>query len=170
MSELTKKILESGLVDETTAELMERWGTLPAGSAELAHGKAAELARVTANEDAKKGIKKSLAKMVDSIGVEVDNYRRLKETMFDLNQLRWPTKVRVWRDASIIHQDVEWLDAVIDRMGRYYFRPADVHMQWFVPGFRLIRQGFIVHEEILEVSELYVGDQVAAIQITTKMC
>ncbi len=35
MKELTKKILESGLVDKTTAKLMEKWGQLEEGSSEL---------------------------------------------------------------------------------------------------------------------------------------
>jgi hypothetical protein len=29
MKELTKKVLEAGLIDKTTIRLLERWGTLP---------------------------------------------------------------------------------------------------------------------------------------------
>lgn len=35
MKELTKKILESGLVDKTTAKLLEKWGQLDEGSTDL---------------------------------------------------------------------------------------------------------------------------------------
>lgn len=35
MKELTKKILEAGLVDRTTAKLLEKWGQLEEGATDL---------------------------------------------------------------------------------------------------------------------------------------
>lgn len=35
MKELTKRVLESGLIDRSTATLMERWGQLEPGAADL---------------------------------------------------------------------------------------------------------------------------------------
>lgn len=35
MKELTKRVLESGLIDKSTAALMERWGQLEPGAVEL---------------------------------------------------------------------------------------------------------------------------------------
>lgn len=35
MKELTKKVLESGLIDKPTATLMERWGQLDPGASDL---------------------------------------------------------------------------------------------------------------------------------------
>ena len=163
MKELTKKILESGLVDEATAQLMEHWGVLPEGAAELAK-----------NPKLKDATRDQLMKFGEELGEALDRERRLRETMLDLNQLRWPAKVNIidttQQPPAVRAQGV---DAVIDRMGRYYFRPADVHKNWFVPGFQIIREtlhlsGDTPPETILEVSELFVGDQVAAIQVSTK--
>lgn len=168
MSELSKKILESGLVDEATARLMERWGVLEEGSADLA--KEAML---------KNRGREELIKFADAIEVELDKARKLRETNLDINQMKWPVHIRSIRGAengSIIGRPyiTGSLTAMIDRMGRYYFRPADVQMAWFVPGYAIERdvsaqgQRHNQTEIILEVSELYVGDQVAAIQVSTK--
>lgn len=35
MKELTKRVLESGLIDKSTATLMERWGQLDPGASDL---------------------------------------------------------------------------------------------------------------------------------------
>lgn len=35
MKELTKRVLESGLIDKSTATLMERWGQLEPGASDL---------------------------------------------------------------------------------------------------------------------------------------
>lgn len=161
MSELTKKILESGLVDETTAKLMEKWGFLEEGSSDLAAGKAEALERATVEKD----VRETLIKMAERIGHDVDTLRRSRETMLDLNQLRWPASVFVSKPDGSSPSAV--LDALIDRMGRYYFRSQDVNVKWFVPGYLITRNGN-VPETILEVSELFLGDQVVAVQVSTK--
>ncbi len=48
MKELTKKILESGIIDRATARLMERWGQLSPEDLTLMHS--SNLARDTINE------------------------------------------------------------------------------------------------------------------------
>lgn len=180
MSELTKKILESGLVDQATAELMERWGYLPDGSSDLAAGKAEALMRATVEKD----VKETLNKLAERIGAEVDSLRRSRETMLDLNHLRWPVEIDSIRgrypdDTEIADGATKFIaggmTAVIDRMGRYYFRPQDVSREWLRPGFTLTRKvspdgkKFIYREEtILEVTELSVGEQLAAIQVSTQ--
>lgn len=158
MSELTKRILESGLVDEATAELMEHWGALPEGSADLAKGKSEALAKAT---------KATLTKLAEKIGSEADTVRRLRETVLDLNQIKWPTEVNVFGPDGEVARHVV---CVIDRMGRFFFRPQDVKKEWFVPGFVLRRteNTKMPEETILEVSELFIGDQVVAIQVSTR--
>lgn len=156
MKELTKKILESGIVDEATAEMMEHWGYLEPGAAELA--KKATLRDAT---------REQLMKFGEELGEELEKERKLKETMLDLNQLRWPVQVGVWNNRSDESSRVLRVTALVDRMGRYYFRPADVPKDALVPGF-VVMSGYedMKKETILEVSELYVGDQVAAIQVS----
>lgn len=165
MSDLLKKILESGLVDEATAKLMEKWQALPEGSAELAEGKAESLSAST---------KKVLTKFAEDVGYEVEKQRKLKETVLDLQQLKWPVSAMIVDPRGDVKTFVSGL---LDRFGRYYFRPQDVMKEWFVPGFTLCRQVTnspsvlgpgTLSETILEVTELYAGDQVIAIQVSTQ--
>ena len=162
MSDLTKKILESGLVDEHTAALMERWGYLPEGAAAIAKDKSEELQKAT---------REQLSRLAEEIGTEVERRLKLKESMLDMEKIRWPVMVDIWngiRTTKVAHA----VTGVIDRMGRYYFRPLDVEMVWFRPGFHICRfkgETQPVYETILESTELYMEDQVMAIQVTTKM-
>lgn len=166
MSELTDKILKSGLVDEATAQLMERWGYLPEGAAEL-----------TKHEELKNATREKLVEFAEAVGEEVDKHRRLKETMLDLNQLRWPVLIKSIRGQTELGRQA-WLTggitAVVDRMGRYYFRPQDIQPGWLVPGNTLefdkndttSRRILFMTQTILEVTELFVGEDVAAIQVS----
>jgi methylase of polypeptide subunit release factors len=150
VSQLTEKILRSGLIDKHTTALMEKYGLLEAGSTEKV------------NEDALKGAtKEQLEKLAEGLAVEAEREFALKETMLDLNQLKWPTTVRVIDDQGIKSAPIE---SLIDRMGRFYFREQDVNIKWFVPGYGIERVG-MVPQTIIEVTELFVGDQVAAIQV-----
>lgn len=159
MKELTKKILESGIVDEATAAMMERWGVLEEGASELA--KKATLKDATREE---------LIKFAEEVGEEVEKERKLKETMFDLNQLRWPVAICFGEHPGEPLTSGP-IQALIDRMGRYYFRPQDMKSGWLVPGRFIVRNvegAFSKRETILEVSELFIGDQVAAIQVSVE--
>jgi hypothetical protein len=155
MSDLSRKILESGLIDETTARMMEKWGVLDEGSADLA--KKATLKDATREE---------LIQFAEDIGEEVDKQRRLKETMLDLNHLLWPIQVGIWGGGD---QRIYRVTGLVDRMGRYYFRPCDAPQEVLVPGFTVL-SGYqdTKKETILEVTPLYVGDDVAAIQVSVQ--
>lgn len=149
MSEITEKVLRSGLVDKHTAEMMERFGMLPEGSSE----KVGVLA------------KDQMAKLAEELAETVEREHVLRETALDLGRIRWPTVVAIQNPSEKVSDDME---AVIDRMGRYYFRPNDVDRSWFVPGYRLFRRSRLdAPEMIVEVQDLYVGEQVAAIQVST---
>lgn len=151
MSKLTEKILRSGLIDKHTAALMERHGLLEEGSTEKVR------------EDALKGAtREQLEKLADDLAVEAEKELALRETMLDLNQLRWPTTIRVIDGNGTKSARI---DALIDRMGRFYLRPQDINVKWFVPGYYIEREGG-VPQVIIEAQELFVGDVPAALQVS----
>lgn len=153
MSQLTEKILRSGLVDKHTAALMEKYGLLEEGSSEKV------------NDDALKGAtKEQLEKLAEDLAVEAEREFALKETMLDLNQLRWPVTVVITSPSGLTH--VDSITALVDRMGRYYFRPRDVSMSQLTLGHELVVYPSMKKETIVEVTELFAGDQVAAIQVS----
>ena len=163
MKELTKKVLESGLVDEATAALMERWGTLPEGAAALAK-----------EPKLKDATREQLMKFAEDIGDEVEKKAKLRESMLDLNQIRWPAKVSIFRTGQLGEEIVaDMLSCVIDRMGRYYFRVDDVDTKWFVPGFWIQRHMNVLSkappvEEILEADIIYLEEHPICVQVTTR--
>lgn len=163
MKPLTEKILKSGLVDRHMVEMLEKWGNLPAGSAEIVNDGAL-----------KDATREQLTKLGEEIGDEVDKLRTLKETQLDIDKLRWPAMVNqiVAADGTALALHVP---AVIDRMGRLYFRFQDVKESWFVPGYvfeRTINSReevgllLLIKEQILESSVLYTDDQPVALQVT----
>lgn len=141
-------------------ELLERWGNLPEGSTELLK-----------SDTLQNATRAHLEKFAEDLASEVAS--GLRETNLDLDKLRWPVVVTI-RDQykSQIAFDVS---AVIDRMGRYFFRVQDVEEGWFVPGYTLIREGKrdtrgavrIEYETILESTTLFSGEQAVAIQVST---
>jgi hypothetical protein len=158
---LVKKVLESGLVDKNMAELMEKWGNLPEGAASLVK-----------DDSLKNATKDQLMKLAEEIGTEVDKERTLKETQLDLDQIRWPTVVTIRTNN---YEHVAWqVPAVIDRMGRLYFRIQDAKEEWFVPGYNIHRKGVSpqngyespIYEVVTEKSVLYVGELPVCIQVT----
>lgn len=155
---IQKTILKSGLIDKHMAQILERWGNLPPGSADLV------------NDDAlKNATREQLTKLAEEIGEIVED-TKLKETALDLNALRWPVLIgRIFsskgNSTTIIKTGIT---AVVDRMGRLYFRAQDVKEEWFVPGYYIEREvhGDQVRDQIREVSPLFVGDQVVAYQVS----
>lgn len=162
MKPLTEKILKSGLIDSALVEMMEKWGTLPNGASELV------------NDDAlKNATKEQLYKLAEDIGDEVEKTRILKETHLDLDRIRWPTQVSIpFGDGSIIDN----VPAVVDRMGRLYFRVEDVDESWFIPGHHLTRTAFdknagvrvTITERVLEKTALFIEDQLVCYQVSVQ--
>jgi hypothetical protein len=157
MKPIVEKVLSSGLVDKATAQLMEQWGYLPEGSADKV------------NEDKlKDATQETLTKLAADLATEVEKEHALRETYLDLERLRWPVT-----DISLKKPDeaegspllAEKLVAVVDRMGRYFFRIQDVKQEWFVPGYFLVRE--TGDEKVLQSQVLYVGEQGVCIQVTT---
>lgn len=160
MKPIVEKLLSSGIVERGFVELMERWGNLPEGSSDLLK-----------NETLKNATKEHLTKFSEEIANEVANRYVLKETQFDLDRLRWPATVDVYSNEGI--NQANHINAVIDRMGRYFFRIQDVQEGWFVPGYTLRRHQDHLPEApkeelILEATPLYMGDDKIALQVTTQ--
>lgn len=169
MKPLTEKILKSGIIDKHTAALMEHYGMLPEGATEKV------------NEDALKGATQAqLVKLADDLMDEVERANALRETVLDLERLRWPVEVKAIRghrpgdpltDKSIFIAG--GIVGVIDRQGRYYFRIQDVNEEWFVPGYEMERNVTVDgrkiefrKETILEAQKLFIDDNPVCIQVT----
>jgi len=158
MKPIIEKVLSSGLVDRSTAQLMEKWGYLPEGSADK-----------TKEDALKNATHEVLTNLANDLATEVEKEHALRETYLDLERLKWPVsftgiyKPRPGQDEVIA--GTSSLIAVVDRMGRYYFRIQDVKEEWFVPGY-LIMKG-AEKEKILQAQILYIGDQGVCIQVTT---
>lgn len=176
---LTDKVLASGLVDRHTVELMERWGYLSGGSADKV------------NEEAlKNATREQLTKLAVELDNAVDHELRLRETRLDLEKIKWPTTVDIYRENIVVTREggvtpevvnlipvAMTCPAVMDRQGRYYFRIDDVQQEWFVIGYFFKRQqrekgltgGVVfVREEVLEAQTLFVGDLPVCVQVTTR--
>lgn len=164
-----EEFLKSGLADRDMVRTLERWGYMEPGSSEL----------VPEKTPLTEASKEQLLKFAERLEVLVDDQKRLKETHFNLDTLRWPVTLQVM-SADGIEQLTDPMDALIDRMGRYYFRAQDAKLEWFTPGLIIYRNQDVASrpspkgghhlrkEVILEAGPLYIGDEVAAIQVTTQ--
>jgi hypothetical protein len=162
LSQLSRTILEHGLIDESMARMMEHWGTLPEGASQYVDNKPLV--------DATRG---ALTAFVDELEGAVEHHRLMRETSLDLDRLRWPVVVGIYKPPakgelfnSIVASNIT---GVIDRMGRLYFRPDDVDEKWFAVGNLIERQVHwgIQTDTIVEVQALYIGEAKAAIQVST---
>ena len=155
VSALTKRVLESGLIDESMAAMMEQWGTLPEGASQYV------------NNDALKNVtRQQLAVLTEKLSIEIDKQRSIKETNLDLNRLKWPVSLRVIDPNSTSSLSRRSVTAMRDRIGRYFFRTEDAKSNKIIPGFLLENDETKEREVVAEVSPLYVGEEIAAIQVS----
>jgi hypothetical protein len=159
MSELSDKILRSGLIDKHTAELLEKYGLIESSDVEKVP-EGAPLANAT---------KQQLTKFADELAEIVERDVRLKESYLDLEKLRWPVTVIIKSSGGEGQVHVDEITALVDRMGRYYIRPQDINIKAVVPGFTMVILPSMREELIVEAQPLYVGDVVAAIQVATQV-
>jgi hypothetical protein len=159
---LKEKILSSGLVDRHTAEMLERWGYLQPNDAE----------RV--DEDAlKDATQNQLYKLAEDIAEVIDRDKVIRETNLDLKRLKWPTVVSIFNSSLKMEVTIaENIDALIDSLGRLYFRIQDIDPDWFVPGYIIERQTSRgpVRETVTEASTLYTGEDPIAFQVSVSPC
>lgn len=151
MNSTIEKVLRSGLIDRSMAELMEKYQLLPEGAA----------------EQVREATREQMKKVAEEVVELAEQEALIKETRFDLERLRWPVNVYTALPDSVNRMHSPWVEGVIDRMGRYFFRVQDVKEEWFVPGYILQKSGKRT-EEILEVTKLYIDEQPVAIQVTTR--
>jgi hypothetical protein len=150
-------MLKSGLVDRHTAEFMEHVGIIPEG--------ASEQVREDALKDASMA---QLTKLADELTDEVEKSMALRETALDLERLRWPVVVCVYKTTKPGAEDpYVWSGSgVIDRQGRYYFRVQDIDPAIFVPGYQLVRNSKT--EVIAESQILHIDDKPVCVQVSTQ--
>jgi hypothetical protein len=167
MKPIVEQVLASGLVDRSVAELMENWGYLEPGSADK-----------TNENKLKNATVETLTKLASDLAVEVEKEHAIRETYLDLERIRWPAMISGIYEPAMGQPKtiVGALSAVMDRMGRYYFRAQDVNEKWFVPGYILERytanktdgiRSELVRETIFQATVLFIGDQGVCIQVTT---
>lgn len=161
MKPIVDKVLGSGLVDKHMVVLMERWGYLPEGSNQK-----------VPEDDFKYKTREQLVQFAEEIGDEVMKEHTLRETSLDLDRLRWPTEVSIYSKDNIGF--AYKLQGLIDNMGRLYFRIQDVKVEWFVPGYSVVRttvsldNGFETtsREVIVESGVLYSGETPVCLQVS----
>ena len=155
MKELTKKILESGLVDEHVARMMERWGQLDDGASDLV--------------GRKKVTKQTLVEFAEEIDTLVEN------GLVDLRETRLDIDAKVVTSVSFPSSSVLF-KAYIDSLGRVIF-PVNPGLKKLQPGSEfLICTGKKVGEDgeesvwvlctVLDTEYLFHGDLLTALQVT----
>jgi len=165
MKPIVQKVLESGLIDQATADLMDRFRMLPEG--------ASQLVRENALKDATQSSLRSLA---ESLAVEVEKEHKIRETYLDLERIRWPATVtfaemqKPFDPAFPLYMFLaEDVVGVQDRMGRLYFRIDEVRGPWLKPGNKILRKkagdSAMTATTILESQQLFIDDQPACWQV-----
>lgn len=167
VSELTKTMLESGLVDKGMAKLMEKWGYLPDGATQyIGDAKFQEATR---------------AALADHIEEVVEKTRDLRETKLDLDRMKWPIEVEIRGPKAMADKAFIWSGtALVDALGRFYFRAQDVDLDWFVAGATWVETQETTKEQwnvrdlkirrlgrkVMEVQKLFSGEREIAIQVS----
>lgn len=138
MKELTKKILESGLVDKHTTRAMEKWGLLDEGASDLV-GK-------------RKITEKSFEEFAEDIEVLLEKEQgQVRETQFEVS-VTGPFKLKAGDYKAACYRDV---------FGRYLIN--DPNIDPFVRGEWIEIDG--KEMELLDVEVLFKGDSPAAVQL-----
>lgn len=181
VSALTKTMLESGIIDEGFAALLEAWGYLPDGATKYVN-----------NDALKMATRSSLKKLAEKIGDAVEKSRELRETRLDIDQMKWPMQVylRQLKSSEITRSEISAtshtlvtkapyirpapITALVDKLGRFYFQPNTIKEAWFVPGETIIshqvadERNYIteIGHLVEEAQFLYSGEAKLAFQVS----
>lgn len=155
MKPISKKVLESGLIDKNAIQLLERWGNLPAGTSE----------RIRSDVT-----KEQLKKFSEELSALIEAEPILRET--DLS-LQYVTEQR--RIAIGTEEGIQVLMCGISKMGNLLFKPQSVRRSWLTVGNDvLFPDGIgdskeIMNGQIVDVSEVFVESDLIAyrVQIST---
>lgn len=157
MKKLVKKILTSGLVDKHTAQLMEKWGTLESGSADLV------------NKELKKMSDKALIDFAEELGELVEKERaKVQETKLSINVgdptlVTW-TKLHLENGASYKVSRNRVLAVFKDEAGNFVFPPTE--KPFVSEGSVFMETTSGTTHEVKELVPLYTGDHLYGIQVT----
>jgi hypothetical protein len=150
MKELTKKILEAGLVDKTVVQLLEKWHLLTPEEAALA-------TKPVAVVEALEKFVENLEELLDREPLETTN-KPMRETRLEILITRPPSGYFCPTTGSF--------EAVEDEMGRLICSPTiDIHRGdeiWKIETPSSRPADLIVSD----VDKLYENDKVIALQIT----
>lgn len=164
MNTVVEKIIESGLIDKTVIQLLEKSGAVPEGTSDLVKGNMLNASRATLREFADE--------LYDLISKENNKAAQLRETVLDLKSLSWPVDLSLQSksDETGLFKTRCFLKAMIDHQGKYYIRVTDADTKELVPGNHLVRyheSNKILREVITEVREMYLDDKQVCFMVTT---
>lgn len=153
MSQLTTKVLNSGLIPKAVVQLMEIAGSLPLGSSDRVH----ENAFSDATSEVLKLFATELGDLMET--------KPLKETHLDLKNFKWPITVTIENSRG---EEVANTVAVTDSLGNYFFRYDESKKEWFVPGFTIQKKSLnpVDKDMISESQVLYVGEEPVCYLVT----
>jgi hypothetical protein len=150
VKELTKKILEAGLVDSTTAALLARWGILkPEELEQVQHKQVVQDTLTTFIE--------KLEELLDREPGDETVDKPMRETFFEI-QVREPP-------VLYFNHRQGYFSAVRDIMGRLFVTPSHD----FRPGDLIFKddvRGIDPLFKVVSVDKLYQDDQVFILQLT----
>lgn len=162
MKAITEKMLRSGLIDGAMVQVMEKMGMLEEGASEMVKEEALKNAPIPV-----------LHKFADDMAELLEREHAIKETMLDLKAIKWPVSVTVKTNdghtlVNEAYKSVKDVPAVMDDMGRYYFRYEDAQKSWFVPGYLLSRviAGKLTEDTISESQVLYTNEEPVCYQVS----
>lgn len=141
MRELTKKVIEAGLVDKNTLQLMEKWKLVNPQGVEELHDPTQEAMTQLVND---------IAELVEQETVVPE----MRETAPGMESLfQDPLQVELSGEPDFVSTNE--VEAVMDEMGRFGFKaPLDIEVGTF------IRDGEFIYR-IDNVERRYVGETVA---------
>lgn len=152
MKELSRKILESGLVDKHCALMLERWGQLEVGASELVGRQ--QLTKQTLEE---------FAEEIEQL-IEQDDV--IKETRLEAVDGMPRILLKKIGRSSIV------FTGMVDEMGRYLVPPTVEFRRgdtlFVTPDESGVRFSYVGWVSILEIESLYEGEKAVAQQLTVQ--
>jgi len=149
VKELTKKILEAGLVDKTLAQLLERWHLLTPEEAAIA-------TKPIAVVEALEKFVENLEELLDQEPLDSSTNKPLRETKLEIHITKPPTQYQASRGALFT--------AAEDEMGRLITNPGlDLLLGERVWEY----DDHLADSRVVgNIEKLYEGDRPVALQIT----
>lgn len=139
MKELSKKVIESGLIEKHVVKMMEDWGYMDQGAADLV-GK-------------KKLTQENLEQFLEDIEALVSPDKPMQETRLE---------VQAQNSFNLSTEDGRVFTAVEDDMGKFIVPP---HVSPY-PGQRLLRDGRFFFGVVHLSTPLYQDEKLVAFEIT----